>query len=259
MSMDFDAYRAIPAVNWSSLKHLDASPLHYRHALTHPTEDTNRLLLGRAVHTAVLEPDEFPLRYAVYEGAVRRGKDWDAFQAANMDKDILKADEYRMCLTVRDAVRAKAEAATLLMGESEVVRQWTDEATGIPCKARLDHVMPELALVDLKTTKSTDEHEFTNSAARFLYHGQLAFYRRAAGMGNIPVYIIAVEIDPPHDVAVYQVAEWALDAGEAKVTELLALLRFCQDNDTWPGRYNSVRELGLPAWMEAEAEGGWDL
>lgn len=247
--MDFDTYRALEGVNWSLLKHMTASPLHFRHAEQSEREDTNRLLLGRAVHTAVLEPDEFPLRYAVYEGAVRRGKEWDAFAEANADKDILKADEYRMCLSVRDAVRSHPAVNGLLDGTSEVVRQWTDAATGIDCKCRIDHVAASGALVDLKTTKSVDEREFMNTSARYLYHAQLAFYRR--GMGeDVPAYVIAVELEPPHDVAVFEVTSWAMDAGDKLVTESLGDLKHCREEDRWPGRYGSVRELGLPAWME---------
>jgi len=257
--MPFETYRAIDAVNWSLLKHMGDSPKHYAHAKENQREDTTRLLLGRAVHTAVLEPDEVPLRYAFYEGATRRGKDWDEFKTANDDKDILKAEEYRLCLAVRDAVRGNAAAANLLTGESEVVRTWTDAATGIECKARLDHVT-EGALIDLKTTGTTDAYQFEGTAARMMYHAQLAFYRRAVGDAR-PVYIIAVEIGPPHDVAVFELTEVALGIGDRKVSEYLYRLHECRENDTWPGRYQGIRELSLPAWMENEAAigGGWDL
>lgn len=257
--MDFADYQAIDAVNWSTLKHMGDSPLHYSYAYGHPRDDTTRLLLGRAVHTAVLEPDEFPLRYAVYEGGIRRGKEWDEFCAVNEGRDILKSDEYRLCLSVRDAVRGHAEAAALLTGESEVVKQWTDPATGIACKARLDHLNAH-ALVDLKTTGTTDAYQFEGTAARMDYHKQLAFYRRGVG-DDRPVYIIAVEIDPPHDVCVFEYTEVALAIGDRKVSEYLHALHECRTAGLWPGRYSGIQELSLPAWMENEAAigGGWDL
>ncbi len=52
--MSFDDYRAIPAVNWSSLKHMAASAKHYRHALTNDRPDTPAMEMGRAAHCAVV-------------------------------------------------------------------------------------------------------------------------------------------------------------------------------------------------------------
>lgn len=257
--MDFATYQQLEGINWSTLKHMAASPLHYHHAVSNPREDTTRLLLGRAVHTAVLEPDEFPIRYAVFEGGARRGKAWDEFEIANSDKDILKAEEYRLCLDIRDAVRSHPRASALFYGSSEVVNQWTDEATGLPCKCRIDHIHRD-ALIDLKTTGTTDEFQFCGTAARMLYHGQLAFYRRSLG-DDRPAVIIAVEMDPPHDVAVFDMTEVALQVGDRTVSECLARVRDCQEAGQWPGRYQESRELSLPAWMENDAVlgGGWDL
>ena len=253
----FSDYWSRPGTNWSRLKHMSDSPLHYHYHLTHPIEDTTRLLLGRAVHTAVLEPDAFPLAYAVYDGARRAGKDWETFSAANASKSILKASEYQLCLDVRDAVRGNPRAVELLSGDSEVTRTWTDDSTGIACKARLDHLSD--ALVDLKTTASIEQHRFEATAARMVYHGQLAYYRRSIGDAP-PVYMIAVEIDPPHDVAVYRVDEEALGYGDMLVAGLLRRVQECTAANEWPGRYEEEQELYLPAWLGQAAEetsSGW--
>ncbi len=253
--MDFDAYRAIPALNWSLLKHMATSPLAFKHAFENDRDDSTRLLLGRAVHTAVLEPDYFPLRYAVYGGERRAGKDWAAFQAANAGKDVLKASEYQLCLDIRDAVHAHPAASRLLTGgEAEVVRLWDED--GRTCKARLDY-LSSVALVDLKTTSSVDLHDFTNTLARYLYHGQVAYYGR--DLEPLPAYIIAVEMDAPHDVGVFRLPEWVLDAGDCLVTRLLTDLDRCEEEDRWPGRYEYIQEISLPAWMTDETDPleGW--
>ena len=261
MTMPFSEYQALPGINWSTLKNMGASPLHYRHACDEDNEGSTRMLLGSAVHTAVLEPDEFPIRYAVFEGATRRGKAWDEFEAAIADKDILKASEYRLALAVRDAVMAHKPARDLLTGTSEVVKTWTDHVTGLACKCRIDHINAAGLVVDLKTTGSVDAREFERTSARMQYHGQVAYYERGADVSGSPAYIIAVEIDPPHDVAVFGVTAFALDYGDRLVSEYLNRVKACAESGTWPGRYQSVQELNLPAWMEAEAQvgGGWDL
>lgn len=257
-SGSFADYRAIDAINWSTLKHMADSPLHYRYHRDHPTEDTTRLLLGRAVHTAVLEPDLFPLQYVVWDGDRRAGKEWQEFAAVNANRGVLKASEYRLCLDVRDAVRSRPSVVELLSGESEITRTWTDPATGLRCKARPDHLGH--ALVDLKTTGTIDQFKFESLSARMLYHGQMAFYRRAVEEPRAPVYIIAVEIDPPHDVAAFEVDEGALEYGDRLVAQYLQRVKDCTEAGEWPGRYEDADEgayLSLPAWMDESVDEGW--
>ncbi len=252
--MPFAEYQAIDAVNWSTLKHMGASPLHYRHACECGTGDTPAMLLGRAIHTAVLEPDEFPLRYAVYTGDRRAGKAWEEFRDANAGRDILKANEYDVCLQVRDAARRNAHVQDMLTGSSEVVKTWTDAETGIACKCRIDHVTADGVLVDVKSTATIDRHLFENTAGRLGYHGQAAFYQRGIERTGAPAYVIAVEQSAPFDVVVFIWAESALAVGDADVSEYLRRVKACRESGYWPGRYNGVQELNLPAWMEQDAE-----
>lgn len=250
MSSDqgWDDYCAVDAVNWSTLKHMRLSAKHYRYRLQNPIPDTARLILGRAVHTAVLEPDQFPLQYVVFDGSRRAGKAFDEFAEVNEGRTILKRDEYDTALAIRDAVRNHPTAGELLYGQSEVTVEWTDADTGICCKGRIDHVNLDGALVDLKSTKSVDMHEFERTSAQMLYHAQLAFYRRGLGTEHNP-RIIAVEAEPPHDVVVYRLTDDALLEGDALVSELLHKLANCRQSDKWPGRFSGEQDLTLPPWM----------
>lgn len=258
----YSEYEDLEGVRWSDLKEMDKSAAHFRYRLGNPRQDTPALAFGRAVHTAVLQPDRFPLEYVVYDGGMRRGRAWDEFEAANEGRTILKASEYQTCLAVRDAVHACPDAARLLIGESELVRQWIDPATGLACKARLDHL--STCIVDLKTTATTDAWRFGSTAARLLYHGQLAYYCMAeyGGIDEITAEtaprIIAVESDPPHDVAVFRLTDDALLAGAQKARDLLAHVAVCTERDDWPGRFVVEQDLALPSWIQADPdEGGW--
>ena len=91
--MTWAEYFALPAESWSRLKLLRESPAHYRYALERPSEDTPTLALGRYVHTAILSPDLLSEDFAVYPGARRAGKEWDAFAAAHNGRTIFRADE----------------------------------------------------------------------------------------------------------------------------------------------------------------------
>ena len=260
--LTYAEYEALPGVRWSSLKSLDVSPLLYHYMETHPRVETPAMRLGSGIHCAALEPDAFPLRYEIWDGGTRRGKEWDAFCAMHADKVILKADEYATCLAVRDAIHANRDAAALLRGESEVSVQWTDAATGIACKARLDHVYGG-SVIDLKSTASVDKRLFEIAASKMEYAAQLAFYVRGLEAADPDAYdmavrIIAVEQEPPHDVLVGPYDAASMRTADQLVSDLLFRLGECTARDEWPGRYDNEVELSLPAWRLAdETADGW--
>ena len=253
--MDFQTYRDLPGINWSSLKLMGSSPLHFKYGLTHERPDTPAMQLGRAAHCAVLEPDAFPRRYVLWDGGIRRGEKWDKFRQANAGKECLSAADYETALAIRDAVRAHKSARRLLRwGKPEVSLRWLDESSRMWLKARLDWIAPRGTLVDLKTSRDIEPRAFGRTAANLEYHGQLAFYRRgliARGAALEPVFIIAVESGPPFDVLVYEVDEDVLFAGDQLVTAYLHRLKTCRRRRSWPGRDSGVQTLDFPTWALA--------
>jgi exodeoxyribonuclease VIII len=246
----FEEYTSIRAVNWSTLRELRRSPLHYRHRLSEPAEETTAMLMGRAVHTAVLEPDRFPLDYVVWEGGRRAGREWDDFKAAAGSKTILREEDYARCLAIRDAVRGHAVAsAQIVGGRAEVAAEWTDPGTMIRCKSRIDYISNR-ALIDLKTCRLIDGRLFGASAATMGYHNQLAFaFEGVKQLGMSPaVKIVAVESQAPHDVAVFALDEDVLATAGEENAQLLSRLVGCRERDEWPGTYPDEMPLALPLW-----------
>jgi len=110
--LPYGLYEGIPATNSSSLRELLRSPKQYLYRKENRKE-SEALTLGLAAHTAILEPHRFLAEYALWDersdnGNVRprRGKDWDAFQAAQgaQGRRIVRADEYYLAAAMRDAV-----------------------------------------------------------------------------------------------------------------------------------------------------------
>jgi len=248
--VNFTDYSDLGGVNYSTLKEMAKSPLHYQHRLTTPRTDSAAMRLGRAVHMATLEPDAFPLHWTLYDGR-RAGNVWAEFAAVNADKGILTVDEYETVLAIRDAVhRHKVARRLLRYGKSEVTLRWVDPVTRVKCKARLDHLRGD-ALTDLKSTKDIDNRTFGRLAANMGYAGQLAFYRLgllATGHDLAPVRIIAVESVAPHDVAVFTVDEDVLEVGVMEVRKLLHQVKTCRSRRRWPGRYPDEESLQYPEW-----------
>lgn len=250
----FSKYLKIKAVNWSTLKEMARSPLHYQHRLANPREDAVGLARGRAVHTAVLEPHLFAQEYVVYPGERRQGNEWKEFAAAYEGYTILKQDEYDKAMFCAKSVFRHAEAAAIIR---ECVYEksftWKDKSTGIKCKCRVDGV--GASLFDLKTTGNVDSRMFGRIAARMAYHGQIGMYHDGAKHKG-PVFIIAAEAEPPYDVAVFEVGEDELLIGQELYQGYLALVRDCTATGAWPGKYPERQRLNLPKYVYGDDEEG---
>jgi len=255
--VNFADYCQLDAVNASSLKAAAVSAADYHYDLTHERPDTAAMAKGRAIHCATLEPDEFPRRYTVWSAA-RRGKDWLAFEEGATDAglEILTQAEYADVLATRDAVRAHPVAACYLdWGDAERTITWTDEATGLPCKARLDFLNE--CVVDLKTSRDIGDHSFSRTTHDLLYHMSAAHYlngiKAVTGVDH-PFVFIAVESNPPHDVRVGPLSEDAIYCGEQEAARLLRLVADCTASGEWPGAFPDEDTFDLPAWYYAEEE-----
>lgn len=250
----FAAYQARRGVNWSTLREMRESALHYKYRLDNPPETTPVMAFGSAAHCAVLEPDNFPRRYVLWDGGRRYGKAWDEFVAVNAPRTPLPAADYERCLALRDAVRSHPAARKLLAEtETELTVTWIDEATRIRCKARIDAVcLASGVLIDFKTTRSTEPRLFGQHAVRLGYLHQLAFYRAGLLASGIPdgvAYLLAAEAEPPHDVLAASLDEDAMYAAGQDVEALLLQVKLQRKRRRWPGRSEHVEALQVPAWF----------
>lgn len=216
--------------------------------------------LGKATHTAVLEPQRFAAEYVVWEAA-RNSNAWKAFKFEHeaRGKTILTARQQETALLVAKAVRGHKLAGALLAepGKAELSISWTHKRTGFQCKARIDWLCS--ALVDLKTTADPSPRLFSGTAARFGIHAQLAFYSAAlAAVGlSAPAKLIVAQSVEPYDVCVYSVSDEVLIHGEQRYETALDQLAECRRTGRWPGLAPDEEiPLHLPSWAMPDYEDG---
>lgn len=256
----FATYAASTAVNWSTLKHMRDSALDYLHATTTESKDTTGRARGRYLHTLVFEPEKAGDEYAIFPGETRRGKEWEAFKAANEGKAILKAEEAEEVQAQAAAVRNHPAIQPYLEGGSfEVSLKWTDPETGLECKGRMDwwHA-PSRTLIDLKGTSTIHPHYFARIVARQGYHCQLAHYangiKAATGREPAQVVLLAACTKPPFDIGPFLLSGDDLYAGGVEVADLLRKVKECRESGQYPGRYQSLTPLTLPAYIWGDDE-----
>lgn len=252
-------YNALPAERYSHLKHILTSPRHYLHAKENDKQ-TPAMVKGDATHAAVLEPDRFASDYLVYPGAVRRGKEWDAWSARHAEDTIITASEREAAVTISKAVRADPACMRYLAAikQVEVAMHWIDPVTGIACKARIDaeaEIDGGPCVVGLKTAKATGKRKFIAQACDLLYLMQWAMYWTGYRIitGRTPKMVeIAVENHEPFDPVPYTIREGALAVGLTLYQRALVRLVDARRDNRWLGQSEGKEQEidfdDLPGW-----------
>lgn len=245
-----DTYHGANALNNSSLKKMLTSPKHFQL----PREDRPALLYGRLYHELTLTPRQFKSNWAIYEGAARRGKAWEEFQAEHAGKDICTVKEHTEAKALAKAVRQSDLGTEYLKGagHNEVSLVWHEEVDGMPLtlKCRTDRLairdgVP--CVVDLKGTTASNKDEFARDAAKYHYEMQAAWYMRgveqALGveLSNEDFVFLAVEKSTLITCA-YWLPEDAVHYGRQKMDGALRRYVQCVRENRWPAPNNGKAE-----------------
>lgn len=233
-------------------------PLLYKQKLTGEilVEDTAAFQIGRAAHTFVLSGQEaFAEEYLVSSGPInpktgepygkltKAYKDWASVQS----KKIVHPSEFDFMLKIQEAVWSHQKAAELLDGcicEGTVRTEYLGENVQI----RMDAFNPNTcSIIDFKTCDSLEF--FQKDCRKYAYAEQMAFYRevfRIASGGEIAsAWLIAVEKRIPYRCGVWRVSEELLERAKAVNEIAIEELKACRMKNTWPTRFEEVRELAL--------------
>lgn len=255
-----DDYERIEAVNISRLIPLIShSGKHCRYAMDNPSEPTPAMRLGTLTHSYILTPEDLLREYVVAPEVDRRTKvgreKWEQVKADAAGRTIVTQDEDARGRAMRAAVRSHPMWSQFGKCDAEVAVQWTNEPTGLACKALVDLDGSEWGFVaDLKTASDVRPEAFRSHAARLLYHVRMSWY--AAALDVQTAYLIAVETNPPHDVVVYEYTWDVLATAYAKCAEALALYAVYSRNGVWPGITSQIVPLTVPAWALGRDDAG---
>lgn len=254
----FSEYLTMEGVNHSTLRLFRRSPAHARQQMIDPMGSTRTQVIGQAIHTAVLEPKLFNGSYAAAPVSDRRTTEYKEFAAENRGKEILTSAEMAKCEGMMSAVHDHPLARELMSGAgmNEVSIRWTDEASGLLCKARLDRIKQDFAgwdvIADLKSTRDAGRFAFGKSITTYGYYIQNAFYYDglyAVSPRERRYIIVAVESEPPHCVACYELDAESVEHGRQEYKHYLALYKAAQKSNVWPGYSSGIIDMRLPDWV----------
>jgi len=285
-NLEFRHYLELPFASQSQLTTLrKKSPAHLRYEREQPRRETPALMLGSAIHCALLEPDEYFQRYAIAPKAnlaTKKGQatfeawlgeplperigDESQFEAIQRThkRIVLRAEEAEKVARIADGASKSKAVQTLIGGASNFEESviWSDPETGVSCKARLDaHLMGKRGpvVIDLKSSEDASPYAWEKEIGNRLYHIQAAFYvdgLLAALAANGSEYSsgtflhLVYEKAPPYACAVHRMPSDAMEVGRREYRRLLKLWRRCVDDDSWGDYSERIFTTGLPRWYK---------
>ena len=250
-------YRQAEGISRSELNTiLQKTPMHFLYEQTHPKEDTPSLLLGRAVHKGILEPETFFEEFAVAPKCDRRTKEgkeiYQKFIEENSNMEVITEEDLDMIRDMKAVIDHDIHASTFLNGEHEQSFFWTDSATGERCKVRPDcisQVDGKKYLVDYKTTESCADGAFERSVRKYGYKFQAGMYREGYFQNtfeDVGFVFVAQEKTAPYAVRVYICSDEFINEGYNQFREAIGIYHECKTkNHYWgyEGANNDVSEL----------------
>lgn len=256
--VSFEDYRKIKALNATALKAGRRSLAHLRHAVTGgDTPETPSMRIGSAAHCLILEPEKFDACFFVYKSADRRTKAgqnaYTQIVEAAAGRTLINDTEMAACRAIADAVRKHPAAGPFIgaPGICEAVATWTDEETGILCKARFDKYAAGALALDIKTTRDASGRAFARQCATLGYAQQVAWYEegfRAVTGTHTQCVLIAVESEPPHAVGFYTIDERSIADATAINRQIVRAVRHAMTTGEWPAYSPGVVSIEVPDW-----------
>lgn len=267
-------YHSWDACSFSRLSKMRQSAAHCLQSFT-GNERTPAMILGDAIHLAVLQPELFDEKYAIAgpcTGTTAKGEpcrnmgstEWgDAGWRCGthrpkddqpVSRDVLSEEEWAKCQGTRDSILAHGYAGRLIEceGPRELSIVWRDPETDTLCKGRVDKYAPEVATIaDLKSTMNARRDEFNRKIFTFGYYLQAPMYLDGMAAVGLPCkhfVLLPVEKSPPFACAAYRVMDDVVQAGREHVRELMQQYAACLDTGHWPGYSDVVEDIDLPTW-----------
>lgn len=247
-------YHAHNAIGSSAMKRALVSAAHYKSYLENKEEPTPAMILGTAIHSAILEKT-----YDIYIESpdCRRGtKEWKAFEEQNPGKLILKPDDYATVKHMFEAFYSHPVASKLITGGTpEATIFGRDKTSNLEIKARIDYLVQSEKgnfIVDYKSAQDATPSAFKKAIFDFGYYLSLAHYKDMAEKAyniKIPdVFIVAQEKKSPYALRIYRLSDRALEQGLHDREKSLYIIKQAIDKDEYQAYTNDITEIDMTTW-----------
>ena len=272
-----EEYHDGPGISSSDIKEVVTGTLaSWRSKKETKSLPTESQLKGSAIHTHILERDQFWLRYCTEDeypiapqrttkegkeaflswqeetgkiGVKLESNEWKheyvKWKFPEFKKEIITDKNLEMIKSIEKSINAHDELKLILEGgESEVSYYWIDEETDILCKARADKLNYDFPCIpDLKSCEDASPEAFEGSITNYLYYVSAHWYlwgaKKVFGFDFQNFVYVPIEKPLPNQVTMYIADEGSLSLGEGLARAGLLILS---------DYFKSIKE-NTPIWM----------
>ena len=254
MNIPATDYHAMSAVSRSQVSDFLASRwLYYRrHILKDPLfafAETEAMAFGTWWHEWILERGGdindmglvTPPREVLNADGHRKGGRYTEWAKENAGSRIVKEAELQELIEMAQAIERNSMARGLVLGDhpgavNEVTIPWQCHETGIGLRARLDRIIPGVAIVDLKTTNDANPWAIRRTIRDRRYYMQGGVYQQAClhMTGELlPFVLVFHETACPWRCVVRQIGQKYLDRGWSEFQQGLRDIQACRESGDW--------------------------
>tara|TARA_R110000850_G_scaffold11976_4_gene40736 strand:+ start:16874 stop:17755 length:882 start_codon:yes stop_codon:yes gene_type:complete len=252
-NMPNDIYHSFSGISKSGLDQIADSPAMYKDRS--PYETTRAMVVGSALHAAILEPHVFEEQYHLLpEVKDRRAAEYKKVSEMYGKDNVLVKTECENLAAMTDQARRDKDVMAMLGkdGIAELSAFIECPETGVLLRCRYDYLIPSIdTCADLKKTKHAGSEDFSKSIGNFRYHVQDAMYSHIYKLltgRDLTFKFIALQETAPHTARVYNLGEYSRMIGFHYFKKGLATYADCYSRDWWP-HGGSNGEIELPYWV----------
>jgi exodeoxyribonuclease VIII len=250
-------YHAHSSISKSGLDLVARSPAHFMYG--EKRESTRAMVIGSAIHAAILEPQRFATDYMLLKDvADRRASEYKQAVKVHTAELVLVGHEADFVSGMQESVSHNQEASALLAetGQAELSVFTTDPETGVKVKCRFDWITESAIALDLKKTQDARAEAFSKSIMNYRYHVQAAFYSDVwqweTGEELQAFKFLAMEERMPHFAKLWQLDDVSLMIGRQLYREALNTYARCLDAGQWDMQDGGTELIALPNWVMNE-------
>ncbi len=237
--LDAEKYHDLNAVRNSWLEQMRRSPAACRLAMDadDSAKDTKALRVGRALHSAVLEPLSFLAQFKklIHKGTTKEGKAERAKLEGTASTGLNTA-EWNSMVGMADSLRTHPEISKLIAAAtvSESTAIWT--RADRRCKARLDLLKKDAWVLDIKSTRSIERFS-PYSVTEYGYARQAAWYLSCFQFLYLPIpdhfYFAVVCSAPPYESGLFRIDRESVATGIDETNQAFSKFLACEREKTW--------------------------
>lgn len=223
-------YRASEGLSATDLKDILRSPIRFKEGIRKSIGESAqaRMDLGSAIHCLIIEPETFEDTFFVMPDLNLRTKadreERDRLLEVHSDKTLITASAYLQAKEVAESVCSTHIGNLFKNGYGEY--SYYSTIDGVKVKCRPDFYFKDKGLIiDLKTTKEfgATPEEFSRTATHLQYYLQASLYLKITGAKKF--IFVAVEIEPPYCIGIYELDSYALELGDKEIAQALEIYK----------------------------------